>query len=157
MLVPFVSKHWIVVLQVKLDCVISYFPASGLPALWRPHGRRPHAAALPARGGSGCSHHPKHHIPLLNLHQVISKNLWTWTISAVWKCFHSWMAVLHSGLWTASRTQSRPPWPGTSRRFCRPWMTWSSISNSPTLSWSTRRSRVFSAHSSDVRTSSRRR
>lgn len=60
-------------------------------------------------------------------------------------------------LWTALQQESLQRWLGTLKRCYRHWMIWLSTLSSPILSWSMKRSSVFSVHSSNVRTSSKRR
>lgn len=56
------------------------FPVEGLSAFWRSHGRWTDPAALSARRVPGRTHHPQHHLPVQELHQVRTR--W-WETSTV--------------------------------------------------------------------------
>lgn len=72
-------------------------------------------------------------------------------------CLFKVSSLLLAGHWTALQKAAPPRWPCLWRRCCRRWTTWSSTSNSPTRSWSTRRSSVFCDPSSNGRTCLKRR
>lgn len=156
-------------------------PGLGLLAFWGSHGWWAHPAALSARGVSGCSHHPQHHVPLYQLYKVRTPfvkafilflshthnmtNNQKMLVSSCWvrtKLYNLIVRLVHlfpspTELWTALKRASPGKWPGMLRRCCRRWMTLSSTSNSPMQSWSMRRNSVFYVLSSNVKTSSKKR